>query len=212
MLPTPAQAQNDAPGLGRSFSSPRSLRLRAPQMIPPPSELIFPQSNVATMPSGRSLSREPIPMGPSSGAGLGYGPIHPGDIVEVQIFGSPEYSVRMPVSGSGDIAIPYAGLFHVAGMTSIEAAKAIAKLFEDLQNPARSSCDRHHSTIRLQRHRARRGSQSRNLSTGRPAAAHRYTHRNRGPDGPGRTCHRDLRRRLHEEPKHVFVGSDVARK
>ena len=50
-------------------------------------------------------------------------------IVEVQIFEAPEYSVRMPVSPAGEIAIPYAGLFHVAGMTSIEASQAIARLF-----------------------------------------------------------------------------------
>jgi polysaccharide export outer membrane protein len=68
-------------------------------------------------------------MGPSLGAGLGFGPIHPGDIVEVQIFDAPEYSTRMPVSPAGDIAIPYAGLFHIEGMTSIEASKAIARLF-----------------------------------------------------------------------------------
>ena len=35
----------------------------------------------------------------------------------------------MPVSSAGQIAIPYAGLFHIEGMTSIEAANAIAKLF-----------------------------------------------------------------------------------
>ena len=69
-------------------------------------------------------------MGPSSGAGLGFGPIRSGDIVEVQIFDAPEYSVSMPVSPAGEIAIPYAGLFHIEGMTSIEAAKAIARLFE----------------------------------------------------------------------------------
>jgi polysaccharide export outer membrane protein len=49
--------------------------------------------------------------------------------VEVQIFDAPEYSVRMPVSSAGQIAIPYAGLFRIEGMTSIEAAKAIARLF-----------------------------------------------------------------------------------
>lgn len=72
-------------------------------------------------------------MGPSLGAGLGFGPIRPGDIVEVQIFDAPEYSVSMPVSPAGQIAIPYAGLFHIEGMTSIEAAKAIAHLFEQNQ-------------------------------------------------------------------------------
>ena len=49
--------------------------------------------------------------------------------MEVQIFDAPEYSLRMPVSSAGQIAIPYAGLFHIEGMTSIEAAKAIARLF-----------------------------------------------------------------------------------
>jgi polysaccharide biosynthesis/export protein len=71
----------------------------------------------------------PTPNGPTSGSGLGYGPIRPGDIVEVQIFDAPEYSVRMPVSPAGLIALPYAGLFHIEGMTSIDAAKAIAQLF-----------------------------------------------------------------------------------
>jgi polysaccharide biosynthesis/export protein len=74
-----------------------------------------------------------MPQGLSSGAGLGYGPIRSGDIVEVSIFDAPEYSVRMPVSVAGQIAIPYAGLFHIEGMTSIEAAQAIAKLFVDNQ-------------------------------------------------------------------------------
>lgn len=72
-------------------------------------------------------------MGPASGSGLGFGPIRPGDIVEVQIFDAPEYSVRMPVSPAGQIALPYAGLFRIEGMTSIEASKAIAQLFEQNQ-------------------------------------------------------------------------------
>jgi polysaccharide export outer membrane protein len=72
-------------------------------------------------------------MGPASSAGLGFGPIHPGDIVEVQVFDAPEYSISMPVSPAGEIAIPYAGLFHIEGMTSIEAAKAITQLFVEQQ-------------------------------------------------------------------------------
>jgi polysaccharide export outer membrane protein len=72
-------------------------------------------------------------MGPASSGGLGFGPIRPGDIVEVQVFDAPEYSISMPVSPGGQIAIPYAGLFHIEGMTSIEAAKAIRQLFEEQQ-------------------------------------------------------------------------------
>jgi polysaccharide biosynthesis/export protein len=62
---------------------------------------------------------------------LGFGPIRSGDIVEVQVFDSPEYNVRMPVSASGDIALPYAGIFHIEGMTSIQAAEGITRLFRD---------------------------------------------------------------------------------
>jgi polysaccharide biosynthesis/export protein len=39
----------------------------------------------------------------------------------------------MPVSPAGEIALPYAGLFHIEGMTSIEAAKAITQLFVEQQ-------------------------------------------------------------------------------
>jgi polysaccharide export outer membrane protein len=95
-----------------------------------PLQPIFPQSTPSTAngPEART-SRYATPTGPASSSGLGYGPIHAGDIVEVQIFDAPEYSVRMPVSAAGQIAIPYAGLFHIEGMTSIEASQAIAKLF-----------------------------------------------------------------------------------
>jgi polysaccharide biosynthesis/export protein len=94
-----------------------------------PIEPIFPPSTLPTAEAPPRASRYATPTGPASGAGLGYGPIRAGDIVEVQIFDAPEYSTRMPVSPAGEIALPYAGLFHVEGMTSIEAAKAIAQLF-----------------------------------------------------------------------------------
>jgi polysaccharide export outer membrane protein len=97
-----------------------------------PLQPLFPQSNVSPSLSPRS-QRYAMPSGPSSGAGLGFGPIRPGDIVEVQVFDAPEYSVNMPVSPAGEIAIPYAGLFHIEGMTSIEAAHAIARLFVQQQ-------------------------------------------------------------------------------
>jgi polysaccharide biosynthesis/export protein len=98
-----------------------------------PLEPIFPQSNAPVAPGTGRSSRYATPTGPSLGAGLGYGPIRPGDIVEVQVFDAPEYSVNMPVSPAGEIAIPYAGLFHIEGMTSIEAAPAIARLFVQQQ-------------------------------------------------------------------------------
>jgi polysaccharide export outer membrane protein len=97
-----------------------------------PLEPIFPPSSAPAAAAARS-QRYAVPTGPASGAGLGFGPIRPGDIVEVQVFDAPEYSVSMPVSPAGEIAIPYAGLFHIEGMTSVEAARAIARLFVQQQ-------------------------------------------------------------------------------
>ena len=93
-----------------------------------PLEPIFPQSNTpaADRAGARSHERRDAD-GPGIGSWAGYGPIRPGDIVEVHIFDAPEYSVSMPVSPAGQIAIPYAGLFRIEGMTSIEAAQAIAQ-------------------------------------------------------------------------------------
>jgi polysaccharide export outer membrane protein len=127
-----AEGQNDNGGLSSQSSAPVNI---TPAPSNPsansPLEPIFPLSTQSNAPaaSGEIRSRNVVPLGPSLGAGLGYGPIRAGDIVEVQVFDAPEYSVRMPVSSAGQIAIPYAGLFQIEGMTSIEAAKAIARLF-----------------------------------------------------------------------------------
>ena len=127
------QAQNSDNG-GLSSQNPAPIAITPatgnPSSNSGPLPSIFPQANapLAGAPAPRA-TREATPVGPSSGAGLGFGPIRPGDIVEVEIFDAPEYSTRMPVSPAGEIAIPYAGLFHIEGMTSIEASKAIAQLF-----------------------------------------------------------------------------------
>jgi polysaccharide biosynthesis/export protein len=135
LVGAPAQGQNSENG-GASTQNSAPVAITPAPSNPAnatPLEPLFPQS---TAPAGAGVtrsSRGAMPMGPASGAGLGFGPIRAGDIVEVQIFDAPEYSVSMPVSPAGQIAIPYAGLFHIEGMTSIEAAQAIAKLFEQNQ-------------------------------------------------------------------------------
>jgi polysaccharide biosynthesis/export protein len=125
-----AQGQvTDSGGLSQQNSAPVEITPAPANPTNAPLEPLFPQ---ATTPQSGMATRTPryaTPNGPASGSGLGYGPIRAGDIVEVQVFDAPEYSVRMPVSAAGQIAIPYAGLFHIEGMTSIEAANAIAKLF-----------------------------------------------------------------------------------
>jgi polysaccharide biosynthesis/export protein len=129
----PAQAQApDSGGLSSQSNEPVQITPAPSNPSSAPLAPIFPQSS----PSAAAAPRNPryaSPTGPSSGAGLGFGPIRPGDIVEVQVFDAPEYSVSMPVSPAGEIAIPYAGLFHIEGMTSIEAAHAIARLFVQQQ-------------------------------------------------------------------------------
>jgi len=130
-----AEGQNDNGSLSSQSSGPVTITPAPPNPSEnTPLEPIFPQSSNAPGGNGAARSsRDAVPLGPSLGAGLGYGPIRPGDIVEVQIFDAPEYSLRMPVSSAGQIAIPYAGLFHIEGMTSIEAAAAIARLFVQQQ-------------------------------------------------------------------------------
>jgi polysaccharide export outer membrane protein len=127
-----AQGQNSDLGSPQN-SSPVEITPAPAPVSNSPLQPIFPESNnsQSTYPAtvGPRSTREMTPMGPASGAGLGYGPIHAGDIVEVNVFDAPEYSIRMPVSPAGQIAIPYAGLFHIEGMTSIEAAHEIALLF-----------------------------------------------------------------------------------
>jgi polysaccharide biosynthesis/export protein len=130
-----AQAQNsDSGGLSQQNSAPIEI---TPAPSNPssssPLEPIFPQSAQPSAPAAGRTARGATPLGPASSAGLGFGPIRPGDIVEVQVFDAPEYSISMPVSPAGEIAIPYAGLFHIEGMTSIEAAKAITQLFVEQQ-------------------------------------------------------------------------------
>jgi polysaccharide export outer membrane protein len=121
---------SDSGGLSQQNAAPVEITPAPAGPANSPLEPLFPQATSPQLnaPAARS-PRYATPNGPASGAGLGYGPIRAGDIVDVQIFDAPEYSVRMPVSAAGQIAIPYAGLFHIEGMTSIEAAKAIAKLF-----------------------------------------------------------------------------------
>ena len=162
-----------------------------------PLEPIFPQSAPqSALPALSRSLRDLNPNGPASGAGLGYGPIRPGDIVEVRVFDAPEYSVSMPVSPAGLIAIPYAGLFHIEGMTSIEAAKAIAQLFVQTQILRDPPGDCHHATVRLQRDGDGRSESSRNLRFGGQEAAYRYAYPGWRRDQLGGTCNRNLCPRL----------------
>jgi polysaccharide export outer membrane protein len=129
----PAWGQNDNSSAGQNSAPIEITPAPSNPTNPTPLGPLFPQESGPLPAATARALRGATPVGPASGAGLGYGPIRPGDIVEVSIFDAPEYSVSMPVSPAGLIAIPYAGLFHIEGMTSIEAAKAIAHLFDQNQ-------------------------------------------------------------------------------
>ena len=118
----------------------------------------------------------------------------------------------MPVSPAGQIAIPYAGLFHIEGMTSIEAAQAIARLFvqeQILRDPRVIVTTQQFGysvtvmgEVRISGH----------LHFGGQEAAGRYAHRGGRRERPGGTCHRDLPLRLDEKSADGFMGPNTARK
>lgn len=126
-------------GLEGSAQPPITPAASAPTGENSQPQSMFPQ---AAMPAvggpARGAGGTASPLASSFGGGLGYGPIRPGDIVEVRVFGAPEYSISMPVSSAGDIALPYAGIFHIEGMTATESAGAIDRFYEErqiLRNP-----------------------------------------------------------------------------
>ena len=101
-----------------------------------PAATSLPQSNGNN--SNPATVAAPQPSALSS-AGLGDGPIQAGDTVDVQVFDAPELSVRALVSQTGDIPIPLLKVFHIAGMTALEAGTALAHEFmlhDFLRNPS----------------------------------------------------------------------------
>ena len=56
-----------------------------------------------------------------------------GDLLDVMVFDTPELSGRFRVNNQGNINLPLAGSLHVAGMTAVEAADAVASKYKDTQ-------------------------------------------------------------------------------
>jgi polysaccharide export outer membrane protein len=76
-----------------------------------------------TLPQSRPTSR---PAPPSL-------PISFGDMIEVQVFDSPELSGSFRVSQKGEIALPLGGTVRVQGLTAAEAGAAIAARLKEAQ-------------------------------------------------------------------------------
>lgn len=65
-------------------------------------------------------------------------PIAPGDLVRVDVFGSPDLSGRYRVSQTGEVDLILAGRLHIAGLTSEAAATELEQLLRNkdiLKNP-----------------------------------------------------------------------------
>jgi polysaccharide export outer membrane protein len=66
------------------------------------------------------------------------GPIGPGDLLELSVFDTPEFSGRLRVSNTGDIFLPLVGTLHVASLKAEEAQNLIRQRLIDggfLKNP-----------------------------------------------------------------------------
>jgi polysaccharide export outer membrane protein len=89
----------------------------------------------ATVPVEPSMGKSPAPVFP---AGV---PIGPGDLLEINVYtvyGAPDVSQKTRVSNTGNVALPFVGDVHVAGLTAEKAEEAIQKAFRDgqfLNNP-----------------------------------------------------------------------------
>ena len=63
--------------------------------------------------------------------GLSDGPIIAGEMVHINVFDAPDFSLITRVSESGDIPFPILGQFHIAGLNSSSAANMLAKALKD---------------------------------------------------------------------------------
>ena len=63
--------------------------------------------------------------------GLSDGPITEGEIVHINVFDAPDFSIVTRVSESGEIPFPILGQFHIAGLNSVSAANMLAKELKD---------------------------------------------------------------------------------
>lgn len=63
--------------------------------------------------------------------GLSDGPITPGEVVHINVFDAPDFSLITRVSDSGDVPYPILGSFHIGGLNSSTAASTLAKALKD---------------------------------------------------------------------------------
>jgi protein involved in polysaccharide export with SLBB domain len=81
--------------------------------------------------SGAGASSAASAASAGSIGGLSDGPISPGEVVHINVFEAPEFSLVTRVSDSGDVPYPILGSFHIGGLNSIAAASTLAKQLKD---------------------------------------------------------------------------------
>lgn len=72
----------------------------------------------ASSPSSRLLANSNVKLGV-------------GDLIEISVFGVPDLSSKMRISGSGDVYLPLIDYVHIAALTTDEAQELIQKRLED---------------------------------------------------------------------------------
>jgi polysaccharide export outer membrane protein len=99
---------------------------------------VSPQSPVMTTPTepapatGSSAAlTSSAPANPGAASPVGASPdllrIGAGDLIEVAVFGAPDFDRQVRVSSSGEITLPLVGAVRVAGITTAEAEKLLEK-------------------------------------------------------------------------------------
>src|SRR5580698_5769516 len=84
------------------------------------------QANSPQTNPSQTASPQSTRLVPNSNVKLGAG-----DLIELSVFGVPDLSTKMRVSGSGDIYLPLVDYVHVADLTTDEAQELIQKRLED---------------------------------------------------------------------------------
>ncbi len=77
-------------------------------------------------PANQTISPESSHLLANSNMKLGVG-----DLIEISVFGVPDLSTKIRISGSGDIYLPLIDYVHVADLTTDEAQELIQKRLED---------------------------------------------------------------------------------
>jgi polysaccharide export outer membrane protein len=95
--------------------------------------LVAQEPRPAIIPSGQGGGSSSAAQNTSLGSigSLSDGPIVAGEMVHINVFDAPDFSLVTRVSESGDVPFPIIGSFHIAGLNSASAAEALAKQLKD---------------------------------------------------------------------------------